>query len=78
MKVGNDREFAEVVETKGMLAKRLAAAESIARNCAARVHLGELLRVYYASVERDPPPTPLADLIQQLARRLEENNNKPE
>ncbi len=78
MKVGNDREFAEVVETKGMLAKRLAAAESVARNRATRVHLGELLRVYYASMERAPVPTPLADLIEQLTQRSEENNNKPE
>ena len=62
-----------------MLAKRSARLESTARNRVIRVHLGERLGAYYHDCMQDmPPPARLAELIEELAKRLEEQNSKSE
>ena len=62
-----------------MLAKRSVMLESRARNRVIRVHLGERFSAYYHDRLQDTPsPARLAELIDQLAKRLEELNSKSE
>jgi hypothetical protein len=61
-----------------MLAKRTRTPESAVRNRAVRIHLGEQLRAYYDSMQSAAPSDRLADLIEHLAQRLEQQRSSPE
>jgi hypothetical protein len=57
-------------------AKGFVTRENTARNSTIRAHLGERLRAYYGSIECRPPPDRLAELIERLTQRLEEQSSK--
>jgi hypothetical protein len=61
-----------MLETRSELLKRAAYSRQI------RAHLGDGLGAYYAATQKLPLPDRLADLIEQLARRLDEVRCKPE
>jgi hypothetical protein len=52
--------------------------QNVTRSYEIRAHLGHRLREYYIIMQQTPLPTRLTELIEQLSRRTEEPNCKPE